>query len=125
MAIKAQEKREADAFLKENEEIISILNSTWQAIGGDILDAVGQEKALRKKSVVRDSREPSIDYSVTMPRSHVIEVVLDAGHLESHGGGGGGMGSTHSEVVKRFRALTYDQKKYIARQAFPYSTYGY
>ena len=139
MAIKAKDKLMADNFIRET-KILSMLETTWQAIGGDTLQAMGAEKALRKKTKKKSfSREDlfpneytqtefpadQTDYSVTMRRSHVIEVVLDAGHLESFGPGTFRKDETAKDVIKQFRTFSYEQQKYIARQNFTLDTYGW
>jgi len=50
-------------------EVRSAANGVWQYIGGDVLDAVAME---RGKCV----------NAVTIPRSHVIELVMDADRIE-------------------------------------------
>ncbi len=47
----------------------------------------------------------------TMERDHVIEVVLDADYLEYHGG-------VNKDIVKQFRALSYDEQNELAANVF-------
>ena len=53
----------------------------------------------------------------SMPRSHVVEVCLDASYLESHG-------RVAPEILKRFRALSYERQKAVARKAFLSARYS-
>jgi hypothetical protein len=79
------------------------LNSTWDAIGCDML--------------VGENGEP--DKSRVIPRSHVAEIVCDAGHLEKYG--------DDAEAVAEFRKIKYRSSKWhaIIKQAFPFKRYGW
>ncbi len=72
------------------------LQRTWEVIGGDILECGGGE---------------------AMPRSEVIEVVLDANYLEMYG--------DCKEDIKEFRKLSYDEQEKFAGTVFTYRSYGY
>jgi len=52
-----------------------------------------------------------------MPRSHVIEVVLDADYLESYG-------QVPKETLKEFRKLDYNAQIKIAKEVFRASRYS-
>jgi hypothetical protein len=97
-------------------------NSTWQAIGGDILDAGGG----------RD-----------IPRSTVVEVVLDAGYLLTYGEQGGrprlklGTVAQGDQFVATWPSF-YNERlnpwvrehyntaafKRLMKEVFPYARYG-
>lgn len=72
------------------------LNTTWNYIAQDMFGE-GMPKS--------------------MPRSHVIEVVLDASYLEYHG-------KLDKEILKEFRALSYKDQIKIARMQFTFARYG-
>lgn len=74
------------------------LRRTWDVIGGDIL-ACGECDA--------------------MPRSEVIEVVLDANYLEMYGD------SASKEDIAAFRKLSYDEQENFAGTVFTCRSYGY
>ena len=91
---------------EERALIVGILQDTWQQIAYDVLGAVAAEK------------NKNID-SVTIPRSDVIEVTLDADHPEM---------CIHSQperdAYKKFKLLGYNARIKIAREAFPHTRYG-
>lgn len=88
---------------EEKQQIARMCSRTWDYIGSDALRAL--EEAGEKPE---------------MPRSHVIEVVLDADRLEFQH-----RKPEEQALLKRFRALDYEQQKRIARLAFPFGRYGY
>lgn len=75
------------------QEIQSALRRTWQMIGGEML-----------------SMGP-------MSRKAVVEVVLDASHLEHYG--------QKPEAVKALRALPPKAQDKLAREVFTSSRYSY
>jgi hypothetical protein len=80
--------------------IQTMARQTWDAIGGD---------CLRNLEFNGDKPE--------MPRSHVVEVVCDAGYMDMHGG--------DKEAYKFWETLSYAQQaKYVAK-AFPTKSYGW
>jgi len=89
---------------EEEKKIINALLSTWDEIGGDTLRCL------------EDCGERPV-----MPRSHVAEVVCDAGRLEMFGG------KEEKEAIKEFRKLKYGGKEWnkIIKKAFPYKLYGW
>lgn len=89
---------------EEIKEIHHMMQRTWDVIAGDVLQ------------VESEMQETSRD-SVSMKKSHVIEVVLDADHMEAYGG--------NKALYARFRQLEYKDKIKIAKQTFTYKTYGY
>lgn len=74
--------------------------TTWQAIGGDILDALGGEK-----------NHPRIR------RSEVVEIVCDADHMKTYG--------EDEEAYKFWSELPWGQRSSCIRKAFPCQWYGY
>jgi hypothetical protein len=54
-----------------------------------------------------------------MPRSHVVEVVLDADRLNEE------LRKENPGVAKAFAALDYDAKIRLVRKAFPFARYGW
>lgn len=91
-------------------EEISVLgseaNRVWDEIGYDCLQALADD---RGKDINR----------VTMPRSHVIEVVLDAGRFEAALGDHG-----YEDLRAKWVTLDYKQKIATVKPAFIYSSYG-
>ena len=87
---------------EEQEDIQRKAGYVWDMIGMDCLDAIASDKG-------KDIN------SVTMRRSHVIEVVLDAGRLESE---------FPKEYKERWEKLSYQQKINLVKSAFPYKSYG-
>lgn len=83
-------------------ELKRALNRTWEAIAYDILSAVA------------DGGDPE---KVSIKQAEVIEVVLDADHLEINGDG-------PAEEVKAFRALPYKEQIRLAKTVFTYTRYG-
>ena len=78
-------------------EICWALNRTWNAIGGDILEATGES---------------------SLPQDHVVEIVLDANYFEMYSG------LTDAETAE-FRKLPWNEQNQIANKAFTYGAYGY
>jgi hypothetical protein len=83
--------------LTEKEQFIirAAIGRTWQAIGADCEAASGSSLSL----------------------STMIEVCLDANHLESYGGILSTPQPPLRELMIKFRLLTYNQQKSIARKA--------
>lgn len=84
------------------ERVISAAKDTWDVIGGDCL--------------VNEDGE--MDYSVTMTREEVCEVVADADHMVTNGG-------LSREDMKRFYGLPYKEMRKTMRKAFTQDTYGW
>lgn len=77
------------------EQVKRGLNWTWQAIAQDLFN---------------DGQPP-------MSRSHVIEVVLDSGYLESYG-------QISKETLKEFRKLDSKLQNKIAEEVFKATKYS-
>ena len=77
------------------ERIIIMMSRTWDIIGQDVLEA-------------NDGKD--------MPRSHVIEVVLDADFCLTHG--------DDPEAYKVLKDFSYGDKIKIGKEAFLCSRYG-
>jgi len=124
-----KQKKEVTQFIKET-TICDILAHTWQVIGADVLTAIELDS--------KDSECWQVSAcSVTMKQAEVIEVILDASYIEAHlsdyieeahlndEGFQKDKTPDNTELVKKFRSLTRDQKKAIAKVAFPYKTVGW
>lgn len=74
--------------------------TTWQTIGGDVLDAACEGNE-----------------SGSIPRAHVIEVVLDADYMLTYG--------RDDAAYFCQGILPQKQRDKIMRLAFPFGTYGY
>jgi hypothetical protein len=72
------------------------LQAAWQAIGSEVLECGGGS---------------------SMPRSDVVEVVLDADYIKMYGG-------LAPADYDAWRELSYTQRKNIARETFTYKSYG-
>lgn len=70
---------------------------TWETLGADIMTIEG----------VGDS----------ISREEVVELILDAGYLESYG-------NCDKSILKEFRKLSYEDQEEIAKQRFPYERYS-
>jgi hypothetical protein len=80
------------------------VNRTWDTIGGDCL--------------VNDMGEP--DESVSIKRADMLELVMDANHMETYGGDH--EAAAYVIWMKCQRPAYY--KKFI-KKAFPYEKYGW
>lgn len=84
---------------EEKKELYRMMNNTWQNIGYDALQ---------------------MNEGKDLPRSHVIELVIDADRLRD---------AARTDVEKEIIARFYSLKDYkvmcrIAKNAFPFSKYG-
>lgn len=75
------------------------LQRVWDTVGGDYLSGLEEEGG-----------------GSTLTKEDVVEVVLDAGYLETY---------NKDLDTKQFRALSYNDQKKIARKVFPFSRYGW
>ena len=73
--------------------IIRAMTRTWEYIAHDLLSETGD-----------------------IPQAEVIEVVLDADRVTSHGG--------DYDAAKTLYELSYASMKKIGREAFPFKRYG-
>ena len=80
-------------------EIQSVARQVWEYIAGDVMQAVQEEG---KSSI---------------PRSHVMELVLDAGRLEER------LRARNRSLAERFAALDYKDAQKVIKPAFPYGRY--
>jgi trimethylamine:corrinoid methyltransferase-like protein len=91
--------------------IHSAAHRVWEEVGYDVLtDGMGED-AYAEANGGRSGR--------TIPRSHVIEIVADAGRLEEQLEQDG-----HKDLAARYAALDYEAIKKLLRPAFPYARYG-
>ncbi len=84
---------------EEKKDLYRMMNTTWQNIGYDAIQ-------------INDGK--------SLPRSHVIEFVIDADRLREQA-----KTDVEKDIIKKF----YDIKDYtkmcrIAKNAFPFSKYG-
>jgi hypothetical protein len=91
-------------------------HATWQTIAPDIFQSLA------------DNGERTV-----MPRSHVVEVTLDADYMRVYGEGGRAYGQSHNEWTKFYDAVLKDwiTKHYhtaafkkLMRQVFPFAYYS-
>jgi hypothetical protein len=80
------------------------VNRTWDTIGGDCL--------------VNDEGVP--DESVSIPKSHMLELVMDANHMETYGDDN--EACAYVIWMKWQRPTHY--KKFV-KKAFPFAKYGW
>lgn len=93
----------------ELKQIHWAMQRTWDVIAPDVLQVEAE-----MKETVRDG--------VSMKKSHVIEVVLDADHMEAYGG----LNKPEEKVLyQKFKKLEYNDKIKVAKQTFTSKTYGY
>jgi hypothetical protein len=86
-------------FSKEEQEILfRIMNNTWQEIGYDLIQC---------------------NEGKDLPRSHVIETVVDADRLSMSA-----KSATEKDIVQRFYRLPYKEMEKLGKKAFPFSKYG-
>ncbi len=111
----------------EKKAIQSCARAVWDYIGYDCLVATCQDKYGYDTPV-----EKNID-RVSMPRSHVIEVVMDAGRLEDEMHGSERNRAKHRpnepaiftpDFFARWQQGSYEQEKRIVRAGFTYARYG-
>lgn len=74
--------------------------TTWDVIGGDVLKAVEEH-----------------DGSATIPREEVIECVMDADYMLTHG--------RDKEAYEHFMKMDPNEQLGIMREAFPFEIYGW
>lgn len=98
-----------DTFPNISEEMdqraCQAMNRTWDVIGFDLL--VNEETG-------------KTDYSKTLPRKHVIELVLDADHMSTYGDDF--EAANYTIWVSRYKPTHY---KRLTKRAFPYARYGW
>jgi len=82
------------------DRIINMAKRTWQIIGGDVLRAV--EEAGEKPMLLREE---------------VVEVVMDADHMEMHG--------NDKEACEHLNSLPLKEQERIVTKAFPLRVYGW
>jgi hypothetical protein len=93
---------------EEIKEIHHMMQRTWDYIAPDLLESVGYSEGKHRERV-------------SMRRSSVVEVVLDASYMEMDSA----KTAEDKELLKKFRQLSYDDQKKVARKTFTYATYGY
>lgn len=99
----------AKTFTGKSEEmdkrLMRMASCTWDTIGGDCL--------------VNDMGEP--DESVSLPRSHVIEIVGDADYMLMHGSDP----EAYAYYIYLRESNQIKHRDKIMKQAFPYKRYGW
>lgn len=93
-----------DAELKD---IHDMMQFTWDYIGMDMLQCVADSEGKHRDRV-------------SMPKSHVIEVVLDANYMEMDAA----RSPEEKELLKKFRQLEYKDQIKVAKQTFTAARYG-
>lgn len=91
----------------QTKEFQDAAHRTWDAIGGDIFECMA----------TCDGKDIN---KVTMSRNDVIETVLDADHMVSHG-------HITDPVVKEFARSgsgNYDLKRKLLKETFTFKKYG-
>lgn len=91
---------------EEQNRIADYAMQVFDECAYDLFTAVAEEK---RKSV----------YEVTIPRSHAIEIALDAGRLEERM-----RNRITPDLMARWEALDYDQKQAVAKRRFTNRRYG-
>jgi hypothetical protein len=74
---------------------------TWEYVGYDVLSALAEQGE-----------------SDSIPRSHVIEIVLDADYMMTANR------DLNRDLYDRFRNLDYDVQIGVVKKAFPFTRYG-
>jgi len=87
---------------EEVKTLCQAMDGTWDQIAGDWLEACGIGYASGK----------------TIPRSHVVEAVVDADRLET-------FNPKDRDVIRKYYALDVKKRKLIDALAFPFARYGY
>jgi len=105
----------AVTFTAQEKELLgSLASAVWSEVAYDILQAVADDKG-------KDIGE------VTIPRSHVIEIALDAGRMEERlqrcVNRGGDPIATDS-LLERVKKADYDTLIAAVKPAFSYTRYG-
>ena len=85
------------------EKVILAASKTWQIIGDDCLV----------------DEDGNVDYSVSMTREQVCEIVADASYMQTHGG------LSKEDMSKFYRELTHEERRKLMRKAFVHNTYGW
>lgn len=86
----------------ELKEIHGVMQRTWGAVAPDMAANYGGK---------------------SIPKSHVVEVVLDADYLESYGSRSGDKRASDKTLVERFRKLDYKDQIKVAKQTFKFARY--
>lgn len=92
---------------QELETIGWLMGSTWDVIGMDVLQGVAICEGKRRSQV-------------SIPPDEVIEVVLDADHIECHAAPYG----EDAKLMKKFRQLSYEDQIKFAERVFTETSYG-
>lgn len=97
----------------EQEAIARAASAVWDEIGYDCLQATAEDLG---QNINR----------VSIPRSQVIEIALDAGRLEERLKRRAHSGDTvvTTDLIARWQALDYEQRIAVAKRAFTYTRYG-
>lgn len=98
---------------EEKKELQRAALAVWDECAYDLLQAVAEE---RGKNI----------NDVTIPRSHVIEIALDAGRAEERlrRGRDRKPGVLTDDFFKRLEAADYETLIAAVKPAFPYARYG-
>lgn len=95
-------KAKAQWFTPEaNETMKQMMQDTWRYIGNDVMQALAEEG------------------KYSMPRSHVIEVVLDADHLSYAANS-----ADKKQILALFNQMTYQDRIKFAKTVFTFASYS-
>jgi len=112
---------------EDEKAFLDALDSIWDAIGMDCLASTAECKGIGKKSTEYGTLYPA--EQVTLPRSHVIDIVTDqfaGGMLQNHGPKSGQMPqeqfkrirewmiATPARIVDKIVAVRFHYKRYGA-----------
>lgn len=92
-----------DFTADEQKVIQAAASATWDYIGGDTLQCVA------------DSEEKDVN-DVAIPRSHVIEMVLDANRIDDF--------IKDKALLEKMERTDYKVLQAIVKPAFPFARYG-
>lgn len=91
---------------EEQKRLQQIAHGVWDEIGYDAMAMLAEEG------------------KHSMPRSHVLELVLDADRMECSYGRRGGKETSDAPLLKKFRELSYQQQIDMVKPAFRFARYG-
>jgi hypothetical protein len=97
------------SFTTAEDVIKAAARQTWDAIGSDMLHAKASCEGLPQ-----DDPYPDVEFT----REAVVEAVMDADHIEAHGG-------LDYEGIQYYKSLSYEERTRIVTAAFDADVYGW